>query len=454
MRLIVTSKTDIAGTNIYHELAENFGFEKAGEFEGSPIYKYKDIWLISTKKNQTRANHLDRYFDAEYYVFASRHRSESGKKTLTCHVTGNLTSEAKVGGNPEELSYCNARAMKTALIELQNGKVESGIDYTVSMEATHHGPTELGKPVLFVEVGSTEKEWNDETAVRVVATAAFKAAASTAAASDTGDGDRNRDRDRDRNRDGDRDTAGGRCKNAVGIGGNHYAPIHTKVVLENDIAIGHIIPSYAIDEITEEVFARAFEKTDTRLGFLDWKGMKKEQRAKIKNLAKKLDIRLLRGKDIKGNIKRDSQGQRLMIDNTLFKEAEKTDRQKLSEFFINHGAVPVRDGNGRVTGTFISKTDIREELIKECIDIISGKVSRFDNSTLILKETRFDPKRAESLGIKPGPIFSKLSQGEVVEVDGKLIYPEMVMKNEEKILKIEDRITKNAMIKSLNRRDS
>jgi len=31
MRLIVTSQTDIAGSNVYERLAERFGFKKDGE---------------------------------------------------------------------------------------------------------------------------------------------------------------------------------------------------------------------------------------------------------------------------------------------------------------------------------------------------------------------------------------------------------------------------------------
>jgi D-aminoacyl-tRNA deacylase len=266
MRLIVTSQQDIAGTNIYNELAKNFGFAAEGEFEGRSILKKGEVWAIATKKKQTEAEHLDEFFDAEYYVFASRHRSESKTKTLTVHVTGNLTSKALVGGKPKQLAYCNASAMKAALQELQRAKMQ---DYKVSMEATHHGPTGLKKPVLFVEVGSTEVEWSDAGAVRAVAGAALAAA-----------GNRKEH------------------ESAVGIGGSHYAPRHTNVVLESSIAIGHIIPSYAIDEIDRDIFAQAVEKSNAAFGFLDWKGMKKDQRDKVTALAAELNLKLKRGRDL------------------------------------------------------------------------------------------------------------------------------------------------------------
>jgi len=266
MRLIVTSQQDVAGTNVYNELAKNFDFAAEGEFEGRAILKKGEVWAIATEKKQTEAEHLDEFFDAEYYVFASRHRSESKTKTLTVHVTGNLTSQALVGGKPKQLAYCNASAMKAALQELQRAKMQ---DYKVSMEATHHGPTGLKKPVLFVEVGSTEAEWNDINAVRAVASAALAAA-------------ENRKEH----------------ESAVGIGGSHYAPRHTSVMLESSIAIGHIIPSYVIYEIDKNVFIQAVEKSNAAFGFLDWKGMKKEQRDKITALAGEFNLKLRRGRDL------------------------------------------------------------------------------------------------------------------------------------------------------------
>ncbi len=40
---------------------------------------------------------------------------------------------------------------------------------------------------------------------------------------------------------------------------------------------------------------------------------------------------------------------------------------------------------------------------------------------------KFNRKKAEELGLKPGPIYSKLARGESVVVDGKVITPEMIL---------------------------
>mgnify|MGYP001136811958 CR=1 FL=1 len=47
--------------------------------------------------------------------------------------------------------------------------------YEVMYEATHHGPTDIPLPSCFIELGSTEKEWNDRIAARAVAQAVLDA---------------------------------------------------------------------------------------------------------------------------------------------------------------------------------------------------------------------------------------------------------------------------------------
>ncbi len=50
------------------------------------------------------------------------------------------------------------------------------LDYEVSYECTHHGPS-LNVPAMFVELGSSEKQWNDSRAAEAVAHAAMEAIA-------------------------------------------------------------------------------------------------------------------------------------------------------------------------------------------------------------------------------------------------------------------------------------
>jgi D-aminoacyl-tRNA deacylase len=412
MRLIVTSQKDIAGSNIYEMLASDFGFKEDGEFEGKPVYKKGEVWLIATERGQVEAEHLDEFFNPDYYVFASRHRSESGARTLTVHVTGNLTDKAEVGGKPRELAFCNPDAMKVALRELEKGRKEKGLDYKVSMEATHHGPTELKKPVLFVEVGSTEVEWQDEKAVEVVAGAALAAA-------------ENKEK----------------FTRAIGIGGNHYAPVHTKAVLKSDVAIGHIIPTYAISEIELDEFKKAIEKTGAEFGFLDWKGMRKEHKDKVRGFADEVGLSLKRGKDIR----KEPELPAFEIEREFFLVAEKVNRKIISDAITKNGGVPKFKEGGGLSNEFLANDDIRKDVIEACVRALLQKYALKFDGKLSLKEEKLDMKRAEKLGIKPGPILGKIANGQSVEVNGAAVTKDMLVKEETKTLKIKETLTKDVL---------
>ena len=83
-------------------------------------------------------------------MFISRHSSASGKPTLSVHTPGNF-GEARLGGLPKIISVSPATAMSDALKALLRYKVEFCLDYEVSYECTHHGPS-LNVPVMFVGV--------------------------------------------------------------------------------------------------------------------------------------------------------------------------------------------------------------------------------------------------------------------------------------------------------------
>ena len=413
MRLIVTSQQDLAGRNIYRELSGH-GFRVRGEFEGKPVYERGDVWLIATEKPQVRASHLDAFFDPDYYVFASRHRSTSEKKTLTVHTPGNLTPDAELGGRPRELALSEPGAVKAALMELKKIRDERSLDYAVSLEATHHGPSELRKPVLFVEVGSTPREWRDHEAVEAVARAALKAAENRA-----------------------------RYEAGIGIGGNHYAPLHTKAVLETDIALGHIIPSYAIEALDHAVFREAVEKSGASFGFLDWKGMKKAQREKMISMAERAGMPLKRGRDLRGRASRVPGGFR--VDENLLQEAWRADPKALEGRLSALGCGYRKKGGG-ISSLFEGEEDLRKEIIEECIRILKKKAEvKFAGGELTLRTRRFSPEKARALGIEPGPVYARLAAGEVIKKGDRVIKPDMVLEVRVRKIKIEDPSTAKAI---------
>ena len=126
------------------------------------------LLVVSAKKDIVFVDQLDETFGDCRYVFISRHRAESGIPSLTAHFTGNF-GPATFGGNPSEIAKYSPQLLKNYMIELSSLRNEIDNSYRITLEATHHGPTSLKSPVLFVELGSTEKEWGDVATASLIA---------------------------------------------------------------------------------------------------------------------------------------------------------------------------------------------------------------------------------------------------------------------------------------------
>ncbi len=165
---------------------------------------------------------LDETCEADFYLVLSRHSSEARVRSLTVHHPGNPLREARAGGRPLELPPSNPVLAKRLLVGLARraGRLEG---FSVTYEATHHGPSSLRRPVTFVEIGSSAEEWRLEAAHAVVAEAVVEALTDS----------------------------GGGYEVAVGVGGNHYAPLFTRRALEGDEAYGHIIANYALKSLDD-----------------------------------------------------------------------------------------------------------------------------------------------------------------------------------------------------------
>ena len=194
--------------------------------------------------------------DIDSIIFASKHVSSTGKPALTVHTTGNLTTSADFGGNPEEVSYVDPTIVRRILRGLRDGASKNGLDVDVTMEATHHGPTSFSCPVCFVEIGSGPHEWESPMLGRIVADAIMVAATTMP--------------------DG--------VPAAVGFGGTHYAAKHTRICLDGEYQVGHVVPKHAIEKgITDRVIQDSFRKTtgSCKVGLVDWKGLGGLERRKL-----------------------------------------------------------------------------------------------------------------------------------------------------------------------------
>ena len=125
------------------------------------IWRHGDFELAEIDDYHVFQDGIDRALEAaghppERLIFASKHRSKDGRKTLTVHHTGNF-GEGKFGGRPQELATAAPRIALSLLKSLK----ASVTSYKVSYEATHHGPSDILVPSVYVEIGSTEVEWRD-----------------------------------------------------------------------------------------------------------------------------------------------------------------------------------------------------------------------------------------------------------------------------------------------------
>ena len=245
--VILASTTDLASRTLADALVEAEGFESTGvNLLGHPVFQ-KDSFLLARFEGMiVHPPALDEYFNPQSYIFLSRHSAESGIASLTAHTTGNFSTEAKFGGEGRELGRADPSLLKNYLIALWKHRDEVG-NYEITMEATHHGPTALQKPVLFVELGSSEKYWGDRKAASVVGRALMESL---------------------------------REKNiwsrvAIGFGGTHYPEKFTKLLIEGDMAFAFVAPKYALENVDEKMVGQMIQRSTApvRYAALDWKGL-------------------------------------------------------------------------------------------------------------------------------------------------------------------------------------
>jgi D-aminoacyl-tRNA deacylase len=266
LNLFIASTKDPAGMNIANQLIDHYNFKKLSEtFHDNPVYtkrfQNKETKLLFVNTEIVDTQFLENLPSPQLIVFLSRHSSAKAIPTLSVHTPGNI-AETKFGGKPRTVSTSPAAAMKNALSEMAKLARERGLDYEVSYECTHHGPS-LNTPSMFAELGSSPKQWKDVKAAEVVAHAAVAALSESTSRSAV-----------------------------LGIGGPHYNKKFTRMALTNQVAFGHIIPKYALSEVDAEMVKQCIERTVENVdsAILDWKGIKGEHKLKLVATLEALDI--------------------------------------------------------------------------------------------------------------------------------------------------------------------
>lgn len=226
-RLIVCSEADLPSVNMRASLRSMGGWEDLGEADGISFCSKDDTFMMSIPDMHVRHDDLD--IQAEVFgihvddvIVMSRHSAKSGKPALTAHPIGNYKGN-EFGGREKALVKASPALMSDALrrIVAYNDVPEN----QTCFEVTHHGPW-LERPTFYIEIGSDESHWGDlhsaDTLARVI--------------SDLDPHDE--------------------YPTVVGVGGGHYAPRFTDVVLSHKVNFGHMLPLYQYEDADDEEFLR------------------------------------------------------------------------------------------------------------------------------------------------------------------------------------------------------
>lgn len=265
--MLVSSSRDIASMNMAQRLVERHGFSSTKiNLLGKQVLQKNSFLLVNLDTELVHAPNLDEYFNPLAYIFLSRHRAESGIASLTVHTTGNFSREAELGGRPRELGRVNPDILKNYFVALKKRQGELK-DYVVTLEATHHGPTALSKPVMFVEIGPAEPNWKDEHAGAVVVDALMEALSNPRSWE----------------------------RVALAFGGTHYPEKFNRLLLETDLALASVAAKYSLGEIDGEMFGQMIQKSSRspRYVAIDRKGMG-QYKEKILTLAKQFGLEVIK----------------------------------------------------------------------------------------------------------------------------------------------------------------
>jgi D-aminoacyl-tRNA deacylase len=223
MRLIITSKEDLASMNIREHLLRGWSWRESGAFEGFPVHIFQSFLMVTIPEIHLSRDHIDRQVsdatgkEFEVAIFASRHRAESKIPTLTVHPIGNY-SKAEFGGMDGKLVRASPHLMTSSLRALREKAAD--LKFGISFETTHHGPY-LETPSFFIEIGSDESFWTHKEAAEKIAEVIMTAEEK-------------------------------REEVVMCAGGGHYAPRFTDLALENNVSISHMAANYALDALMDE----------------------------------------------------------------------------------------------------------------------------------------------------------------------------------------------------------
>lgn len=264
-----------------------FEFEKVDfSWHNHPVFKLKsnltenEIFLGLTRQPLIFLNALkldESEFNPDILIFASRHTSKTARPAFLVHTTGNWSENTDFGGDPQELSKTSALLHKAGFISLIEQKFSTILtQFSLDIEVTHHGPTKLDKPLIFIELGSSKEEWqiNDagELLTNAIINTIYKFIQLKKESSQI---------------------------IGLGFGGTHYAPNFHRLIRNKNIAMSFICPKYYIQGLNKELIKKMIDNTSEKVDcfIVDWKGTNSEDKKHLIPLLEELNIPIKKTKE-------------------------------------------------------------------------------------------------------------------------------------------------------------
>ncbi len=448
MIAIVVSRADSASTHIGEFLLaceEWTAHEDAAQPDaagGGTYYRTDGFELREFESMHVDLDDPARAFstpdDIAFLVFVSRHAGNTGA-LLTAHFTGNFGA-ADYGGDPRSVARAAPGAQKAVVDALAEHAPD---DYTVGIECTHHGPTGLSVPSLFVELGSDEPQWDDPDGARAVAQSVLSLRGVTA---------------------DHRVRPDGSPRHVAGFGGGHYTPRCTRLVRDSAWAVGHIGSDWQLDAMGDppanrDLIDRVFDASNAELAVIDgdrpalarviddlgyrvvsetWLRTVGTRPRSVVDAAERLLSPVetgLRFGDVSvwDDVDAESLAARwLVVDlpDDLLASAAGVDadavwnavESRTVAFETVEGAtVPA----GRA---LVADATAFDDLIDRLAELLEASYETVERNAdeVVCRDTRFDPQKAATLGVPEGPKFGTLASGTAVSVNGRRIEPHAV----------------------------